>query len=857
VGRARLVTGPAISDRAAEPRPVPALPVLQLEDALIACLRQHPCLVLTAPTGSGKTTQVPVMLLRRPPVAGQVIVLQPRRLATRLVATQVARQLGSELGGRVGYQTRHDHHVGPATQLRFVTEGLFLRLLQADPELHGVGTVILDEFHERTLAADMALGLLRRLQQSARPELRVVVMSATLDAQQLATALACPLLEAHGRAWPVDIGYLPGNAQAAPWERAAAALPGVLGRAATGDVLVFMPGAEEIRRTIDAASQALRGFPEPVAYFPLHGSLPAAAQDAALGPCPRRKIIVATNVAETSITIPGVGHVIDAGLARVHRHDPRRGIDVLLVEPISQAAANQRAGRAGRTGPGTCTRLWSPPEQDGRPAFDLPEIRRVDLADAVLGLRLLGLEDPLALPWLEPPAAAAVARATALLTDLGALDGAGRLTPSGRQMAQLPTHPRLARLLVEGSNRGCLGRAALWAALIGQRDVMLSSGAGQAPPGDDVWPSDLLVRERAVQGLAGGSRRPLDAPTSGSVNAHLAREVERTAGLYRRAAHRAGLGPATPGRTEDLLRCLLVAFFDRVALRRGADSRLCAMAGQRRVEIDRHSVARDCEALVAVEARELEGGPSGLRTQLSLASAIDVAWLAEVHPGRVRQQHEVVWNSQARAVEQWLACTYDGLPLWRRLANPPPAAAAAEVLAERVATGELVLEGWDEAVEQWLGRTRFVARVFPARGLLTYDEGELAVVRLEIVAGAHRYSQIRQRPCLTVVQQALSWSDQQFVEQMAPAQLRLPSGRRLRLDYRADGPPRGRARIQELYDLATSPRLADGRQPVLLEILGPNQRPVQVTDDLAGFWAVTYPQLRTELKRRYPRHEWR
>ena len=851
------MTGPGTAAGAAGPLPAPALPVLQLEDALIACLQQHPCLVLTAPTGSGKTTQVPLMLLRRPPVAGQVIVLQPRRLATRLVATQVARQLGCQLGEQVGYQTRHDHHVGPATQLRFVTEGLFLRLLQADAELRGVGTVILDEFHERTLAADMALGLLRRLQQSARPELRVVVMSATLDAHQVATALGCPLMEAHGRAWPVDISYLPGNPQAAPWERAAAALPPLLERAATGDVLVFMPGAEEIRRTIDAAGQALRHFPEPIAYYPLHGSLPVAAQDAALGASARRKIIVATNVAETSITIPGVSHVIDAGLARVHRHDPRRGIDVLLVEPISQAAANQRAGRAGRTGPGTCTRLWSPSEQAGRPAFDLPEIRRVDLADAVLGLRLLGLQDPLALPWLEPPTVAAVARATELLTDLGALDRAGQLTACGRQMAHLPTHPRLARLLVEGAARGCLGRAALWAALIGQRDVLLPAGDGAGHPGDDPWPSDLLVRERAVHGLVGrpgpGTREP--APVG--VNAHLARDVQRTADLYRRAARSAGLGPAAPGRTEDLLRCLLVAFYDRVALRRGADSRLCAMAGQRRVEIDRHSVARDCEALVAVEVRELEGGPSGLRTQLSLASAIDAAWLTEIHPGRVRQQHEVVWNAEARAVEQWLTCAYDGLPLWRRPANPPPAAAAAEVLAERIAAGELVLEGWDETVEQWIARTRFVARMFPARGLLTYDDSELAVVRLEIAAGAHRYSQIRQRPCLAAVQQALVWSDQQFVEQMAPGQLRLPSGRRLRLDYRADGPPRGRARIQDLYDLAANPRVADGRQSVLLEILGPNQRPVQVTDDLAGFWAVTYPQLRPELKRRYPRHEWR
>lgn len=831
------------------------LPVLAVESRIVSCLRQANRLVLTAPTGSGKTTQVPPILLRAELVPGQIVILQPRRLATRLVAQHVARELGQPLGGVVGYQTRHDSQVSAATRLRFVTEGLFLRLVQTDPVLTGIGTVILDEFHERSLAADTALGLVRRLQEEQRPELRLVVMSATLDAEAVAKALDCPLVEAHGRMYPVEVEYAPGAAP--PWERAVAALRLLLSLQPTGDVLIFMPGAYEIRRTIEAAEQALRGFPEPLAFFPLHGSLSAAAQDAAVAPSPRRKVIVATNVAETSITIEGVGHVIDAGLARVHRHDPRRGIDVLLVESTSRASAEQRAGRAGRTRPGTCVRLWSPVEHQARPERDLPEIQRLDLAEAVLQLRALGIDDPLALPWLEPPAAPAVARATALLTDLGALDATGRLAGTGRQMALFPAHPRISRLLVEAAARQCLDRAAVWAALIGEREVLsqpLVAEFTRIP--DDPWPSDLAVRERALQ-RARELRHDPGACAAAGIQANACRELERTADLYRDAARRAGLRGQRRGSTEDLLKCLLVAFFDRVALRRGQDTRLCAMAGQRRVELDSRSVARESAALVSLEVRELEAGGGGVRTVLSLASAIDPEWLAEVHPARVTVQTEVVWNAETRAAEGARTREYDGLVLEQQTGGPADPAAAAELLVDRVRTGELRLEEWDEQVEQWILRTRFVAGLFPARGLIRYEEDEQAVILHEIVAGANRYSQIRLRPCLPAVQQALSWADRQFVEQMAPTQVLLPSGRRLRIDYGADGPPRGRARIQDLYGLTETPRLAGGRQPVLLEILGPNHRPVQVTDDLAGFWANTYPEVRQELKRRYPRHEWR
>jgi len=833
------------------------LPIRRVEADIVRHLQDANRLVLTAPTGSGKTTQVPQILLDHSG-GGQIIVLQPRRLATRLVAHRVARELATPIGQLVGYQTRHDSQVSAATRIRFVTEGLFLRLLHSSPTLAGVEAVLLDEFHERSLAADTALGLLRRLQETARPDLRFVVMSATLDVTALATALDCPVIEAHGRAYPVDIHYRPGAAQKPPWEQAAAALVDVLEHNSEGDVLIFMPGAYEIHRTIEAAQQRLRNHAEPLTFFPLHGTLSAAQQDAAVGPCSQRKIIVATNVAETSITIEAVRHVIDAGLARIQRHDARRGIDVLLIEAISRAATQQRAGRAGRTAPGTCTRLWAEHEQEARPDHDLPEIRRLDLADAVLQLKALGVSDPRTFPWLEPPEDQALERAFDLLQGLAALDTSGNLTEAGQQMARLPMHPRLSRLLLEADRRRCLKRAALWAALIGERDLLTAPIHPRytQPPEDDLA-SDLIVRERAWQ-QARDLRFDLSACAAAGLHANTCRQVQSTADLYLNAAQNAGLHKPKSGHSADLLKCLLVAFFDRIALRRDSEGLTCAMAGQRRVELDRRSVARHSPLLVALEVRELESrGDSAVRTALSLASAIDPAWLEEVHPTRIATAEETVWNTETNAVEQYHLHTYDGLAYGRQQVAEVNANSAEEILVDQLVRQNIRLEKWDAEVEQWIYRTRLLTHLFPDRQLVPYDDDEIRVILHEIVAGATRHSHIRTLPCLPHVQNALPWAEQQFVEQMAPTHLQLPSGVRLKIEYYEDATPRGRAKIQDLYDLHHTPAIAQGRQKLLLEILGPNFRPVQVTDDLAGFWKNTYPEIKKELKRRYPKHKWR
>jgi len=834
------------------------LPIHEIAEDIAHALRHHSRLVLSAPTGSGKTTQVPQILLRRQVVEDRILVLQPRRLACRLVATRVAAEMGGALGDVVGYQTRHDRRAGPATRILFLTEGIFLRMLLSDPVLPGVGAVILDEFHERSLTSDLSLGLVRRLQETQRPNLRLVVMSATLDVQGIAGYLDGPALEAGARSYPVDIEYLPQRVDGPVWEAAARAVRSRLDAGGEGDLLVFMPGAYEIRRTVEACQRQLRSEDGTISVLPLHGSLPAAKQDAAVTPGPHRKIIVATNVAETSITIEGIHHVVDSGLARVHRFDSQRGLNVLLTENISRASADQRAGRAGRTAPGTCLRMWPRSERFARPERDLPEIQRLDLTEAVLQLHAMGAGDIETFLWLDPPEPRAVANAARLLEGLGALDPGGTLTDTGRAMAAFPMHPRLSRLLVEARRRGCLRRAALWAALIGERDILTRPPQRAYTDAPEDLASDLLVRERALDQARRARFDPRRCADLG-LQFHPCREVDRVADQFCRLAN----APRSPRRdraaSEDLARCLLVAYFDNVARRR-PDSLTCEMPGRRRVVIDRDSAARDAEIIIAVDMRETEAPRSeggGVHTVLSLATGIELAWLEQTQPDRLAVDQVVEWNTTNRAVERVEVQTYDGLGLRRRTLGDADPEAAADLLVERIRCGDIALEQWDDKVEEWLTRCRCVASWFPERELVAYSEDDVAVILYDIVAGATRYSQIRRRPCLPHLRNALSWTDQQFVEQMAPPRIRLPGGYGMPVTYREGEPPRGRAKIQDLYGMRATPTVANGRQKVLLEILAPNFRPAQVTDDLAGFWKNTYPELKKELKRRYPKHKWR
>ena len=812
-----------------------------------------PRVVLTAETGSGKTTQVPQILCHSPAVRGQILVLEPRRLAARMTAARVASERGVRLGAEVGYQTRFDGAWSRETRIGFVTEGVFLRRLREEPGLPGVGAVLLDEFHERSILADLSLGLVRRIQSGARPDLRLLVMSATLDAERLATELQAPALRAEGRTFPVEVVHRPAEPGRAAWEQAADALDEALAAGSDGDALVFMPGAWEIERTVQEISSRRRSG-EALAVLPLHGGMPPEAQDQALRPRRERRVIVATNVAQTSITIEGVRLVIDSGTARVHRRAPARDLDALVLEPISQAAADQRAGRAGRTAPGHCIRLWSRQEHARRAVHDAPEVERVDLSDAMLTLAVLAAREGPGVaaaafesfPWVDAPPTAAVARARECLQALGAIDAAGQPTATGAAMARLPLPPRLARAMVEAGRRGCTGRAAIWCALAAEREVLEErpSPALLARLRGDDEPGDLVVRERL-----------LESPGRDGDGGAVA-EVRRAATQVARAA--SAVGGRAP-RRDDSLKAVTISlaagFPEHVAWRPDGARPHAFLAGRRKVSIHPQSLARGSGFVLALEIRADARDPS---TQvLSLLSPLRQEWVEEAFPERFETRVEQRWNPERRAVEEAEERCFDGIPIQATLRPPRRLAAAGQLLAERISAGEVALSQWDERVEQWLARVRCARAWFPEEGLLAYDEQDLAVIRAEIVGERFRASQVEDLPCLDAVRAALGDAGCRLVERVAPAELPLPNGRRLRLRYEPGQPPRGAARIQDLYGLDSSPTVARGRVPVLLEILGPNQRPLQVTSDLAGFWSRLYPQLKPELKRRYPRHEWR
>ncbi|MFO0827398.1 MAG: ATP-dependent helicase HrpB [Phycisphaerales bacterium] len=842
----------------------PELPVLGIRDEILATVAAHDRFVLTAPTGSGKTTQVPQILASSEHVRGQIIVLEPRRLAARMTARRVAFEMGSEVGAIVGYQTRFESKVSATTRIRFVTEGVFLRLLQENPELRGVGAVILDEFHERSIDADLALGLLKRLQSrrgAARDGgLKLVVMSATLDASRVSAYLGnCPTLHASGRLYPVSVAYLDRPPTAPAWDVAASALETVLERESEGDVLVFMPGAYEIDRTIGACEAIARRRGDDLLIVPLHGSLPPSEQDRAVEPADRRKVIVATNVAETSITIEGVRAVIDGGTARVHRVDPKRGLNTLRVEPIARATADQRAGRAGRVAPGRCLRLWTEKDHHQRPAYEDAEIARVDLSDATLRLKSLGVASHAEFPWFEPPSPEMVDRAEACLRLLHATDGGGRLTEIGRTMARVPTEPRLARVLVEGARRGCPTLAARLAAVAAERDFIVDGSAGALRDalrdGDPV--SDVVVRERLLALWEENRVRQLRQRVE--INAVAARECSQAAAQLGRFASRIADGRGDADRERDAaegIACLLAGFPDHVAWRPDAQRPHCHVEGRRKVVLDKQSVVTAAGFLLALEIRETGFGDNTLAT-LSMVSPVAEDALRELLPERFSSVVELRWNDASKAVDAIEEERFGSIAFASTARPAKPSPQVEQVLVDKIKDGTITLEHWNEAVEQWIARVRFVGEQFPARELIGYTDDELDVIRAEIVSGCVRASEVRDRPCIDAVRNALSWDDQEFVRRMAPEHVQLKRGFRMRVEYAAGSPPRGRAKIQDFYDEAATPTVAGGRVPLTLEILGPNYRPLQVTSDLANFWRTLYPELRNELRRRYPKHEWR
>jgi ATP-dependent helicase HrpB len=859
--------------------PLPIDPVLP---EIVAAVRDDRSLVVEAPPGAGKTTRVPRALHDAGlSAAGEIVVLEPRRLAARLAARRVAEELGERAGETVGYQVRFEEVAGPRTRIRFVTEGLLTRRFLSDPTLSGVSVVVLDEFHERHLAGDLALALLRRLQESSRPDLRVVAMSATLDAAPVAAFLDAPIVRSEGRRFDVTVEYLSPE-EAARDERlealVARAVRRVVREEPDGHVLVFLPGAAEIRR----AREALGGFAADagIDLLPLHGDLPPDEQDRAVRPSARRKVILATNVAETSVTIEGVVAVVDGGLARVASHSPWSGLPTLEVRKVSRASAAQRAGRAGRTRAGRAVRLYTRHDHDARPAFDLPEIQREDLSETLLALAALGARE---LTWFEPPPAPALEAARTLLLRLGATDASGALTGLGRRMLPFPAHPRQARLVLEAAARGAPEEGAIVAALLGERDLRdrRALEGGALPP---TGASDLLELAH-VFGEAARARFDPDRLRRLAVNPGAAQAVERGRRQLAGIARRSSASP--PARTSDptdrtrgvkgadreaqdlasedaILAATLAAYPDRVARRRAPGSDEIVLAGGGSARLDPASVVREAALLVAVDVEERRPGADARRppgasraeARVRIASAVTQELLLDLFPDRLRYDEAVTWNGTAERVEVMERLLFDELVLEEgRAARPDPARVAAKLAEEALARGARAFAP-EGALDALLARLKFAADHAPDAGLLAPAEDDVAAALGALCEGRRSFAELREADLPGALLDRQSPKARAALERLAPSRVTLPGGRSARVSYEPGKPPWIESRLQDFFGMAQGPAVAGGRVPLVLHLLAPNGRAVQVTTDLAGFWDRHYPALRRELGRRYPRHSW-
>jgi len=846
------------------------LPIYEIEEEIVSSLRTSRRLVLQAPTGSGKSTQVPQMLMRHGLLGDErAVILQPRRLAARLLASRVAQEMGVQLGQEVGYQVRFDNTTSPATRIKFETEGILLRQMIQDPALAGTRAIIFDEFHERHLYGDITLARALEIQEQSRPDLLLIVMSATLDAGSLEKYLSpCTVLSSEGRMFPVAVEYLPRRLSSASppvWELAASAFASYAD--GSSDVLIFMPGGYEIQRTIEAVKRTSesKGY----ILLPLHGELAPKDQDAAVARYDKPKVVVATNVAETSITIDGVRLVIDGGLARIPRYDAHRGINTLLVERISQASAEQRTGRAGRTAPGRCIRLWSQPEHAERPARELPEVKRLDISEIVLTLKASGVDDLRTFRWLEAPTAAALNHAEELLLDLGALEpsseGVTRITETGRRMLAFPLHPRYARMLMAAQEYGCVYHACVIAALTQGRDLLIRNPGKEVVErreellgaSDDETASDFFVVMRAWE-HASKTQFNVDESRRTGIHGVAARQVGPLLEQFLKIAKQQGLRVDSGALDVDALRkCVLIGFSDRVARRVDEGQSRCDLVHGRRGTLVRESVVHRSPLMVVAEIQEIGGRAGDVNTLLSLATAIEIEWLHELFPAEMYSEIRVSFDAVSMRVRAEDVQRFRDLVVSSRRVEPPPADAAARLLAEEVVAGRLQIPKWDHSVTQWIVRLNLLAQWCPDLGLPQIQEEDRRHIIEQLVHGAAAYKDFKDREVKPVVKSWLSYVQHELLDKHAPERVTLSNGRTPKVTYEPNGPPYISLRIQELFGVTQTPKIAMGRVLLSVHILAPSSRPVQVTQDLANFWREHYPGIKSQLQRRYPKHEWR
>ncbi len=843
-----------------------SLPIFELEPELLSAVSKEDArIVIEAPTGSGKSTQVPQILADSPVGdAGQIYVLQPRRLAARMLARRVAGERGGRCGEEVGYQVRFENVVSKNTKIRYITEGILIRLLIEKPDLAGISAVVLDEFHERHFYGDISLARCLEVQQALRPDLKIVAMSATLETEALKSYLGdgCLHLKSDGRTFPVDIQYEPKRERhkGEVWDHAARVMRDYFKRnGVDGHTLVFMPGRHEIRKTVEALNKAswAGGFE----IHELFGELSPEKQDAAVAPGGAPRIVVATNVAETSITIDGVRLVIDAGLERRSAFDSRRGLTTLHIEKISRASADQRAGRAGRTADGTAIRLWSEREHEQRAAATPAEIQRMDLAEAVLILKASRVENVRKFPWFEKPDATSLERSIRWLKNLGALGNDEQLTDIGKKISRLPLPPRYGRILLEAGKHGHLEFFAVVAGFTQSRPLFPNrkSHSSHLERGDFVEPddgSDFLPLFRAWDQMR-ANRFDFQIGKRMGINVSACRDVDRVSKQFIRIAQRVcpDIDQTRIPDDEILARILLTGFSDRIAKRLSPSTLACGVVDSRRGQLEKESIAANGDQLfVAGEMIEIEGRDTNVK--LNLCTLLEEDWVKELFPDDFIETAGAAWDERSRRVEARREKRFRDLILESKPSGEIPLDEAASLLAEKVLAGELNLKAWDQSVSQYFARINLVSDAFPEYEIPGVDEDSKRLMLEQICAGATSYKQIKDRKVWEVLKEWLPHHQTSLLDRLAPDRIELSNGRSARLTYEEGEKPKASALIQHLFGIKDTPTIGDGRIPLLVEILAPNHRPVQVTEDLAGFWKGSYAGVRTQLRGRYPKHEW-
>lgn len=791
-------------------------PVDQIIPQLSAALGNGPAALLVAEPGAGKTTRVPLKLLDAPWLKGQkIVMLEPRRLAARNAAHRMAETLGEEVGGTVGYTVRLERRVSAKTRIEVVTEGILTRRLQQDPELAGTGLVIFDEFHERSLDADFGLALTLDIQRGLRDDLRILVMSATLDAARVAAHLGdAPVIDAPGRVFPVETRHLDKAQRQTISADAVRAVHRALDETDTS-ILVFLPGEAEIRRTEEALNSS--GLPRNTVVRPLYGAMSFAEQDAAIRPSPpgERKVVLATTIAETSLTIDGIGAVIDTGFKRVPRFDPASGMTALETVRVSLASADQRRGRAGRLGPGVGYRLWPEAESRALKPHDEPEIFVADLAPLVLELAAWGVTEPKSLPWLDPPPAAPFAQAQDLLKRLEALDAENKITAMGKQMVRLPLHPRLAHMVVKGAS----ALAADLAAMLSERDG-LPRDAG----------TDITSR---LAHLRGGARDRIRQS---------AKQIRQIAGIK--------------DEDSDVSAGVLVAFAfpDRIAQRRGGDRRYRLSGGG-------GAVLPEHDALVTQEflAVATTDGAAGDQ-KIFLAAPLSLKEIEEHFRDQIESRDGVFWDSRAKAVSAAKSRRLGTLVLEEKPSTNADPTLIAEAMTEGVREMGLASLPWTEGAKILRARAMFLRRLFPEEGWPDLsDEALLATLSdwlTPYLAGISRKAHLDRLDMHQIIQSLIPHELARRMDRLAPVRIEVPSGADVRIDYETEGDPVLRVRLQEMFGLAKTPAIAEGRSPLRIELLSPAGRPLAVTQSLETFWTNGYPGVRSDMRGRYPKHAW-